>query len=245
VKLGAVVGAVAACAGCKATVKANDFEAELSQRVTTMGMHASKITCPGDVEAKAGQVFTCQLALDAPADAKKQARTYALDVTIKALDLDKKKFDFDTAWHDGPAVQTVKIEGVLGAELTKELGGALTLRCGDEPLAFLDSAHKLHCALAAGDVQTKATFDFDAKSLEPNGWHLDPPLLAKAKIEAVLTPAVREKVPGVTIDCGPAAFLIRPADGVLTCKATSGAETGTLKVDIDDSLNVKRWELGS
>lgn len=223
-------------AGCKPTVQSSELEADLSQRVTAMGLHATKVTCPGGVEARPGQAFTCQITLG--------AKTYALDVTITGVDKAKAKADFTTAWHDGPAVQTAKEEALLGGALTKDLGGAVALHCGDEPLAFLDSAYKLHCTLAARDVKTKATFGFDAKTLDATDWHLDPPLIAKAKIEAVLTPAVHEKLPDdVVIDCGPAPFMLRPADGVLTCKATRGAETAALEIEVDDNLNVKRWEI--
>lgn len=223
-------------AGCKPTVRSSELEADLGQRVTAMGLQATKVACPSGVEAKPGQVFTCQITLG--------AKTYALDVTITSVDKAKGKADFNTAWHDGPAVQTAKEEALLAGALTKDLGGAVALHCGDEPLAFLDSAYKLHCTLTAGDVKTKATFGFDAKTLDATDWHLDPPLVAKAKIEAVLAPAVHEKVPDdVVIDCGPAPFLLRPADGVLTCKATRGAETAALKIEVDADLQVKHWEL--
>ncbi|HET9619897.1 MAG TPA: hypothetical protein VFP84_00925 [Kofleriaceae bacterium] len=235
-----IASLAAATAGCN-TIKSKELEADLGKRVADMGLQATSVSCPSGVEATPRQVFTCQIAIAAPAEARKQAKTYALDVTIQAVA--NGKASFDTAWHDGPAVQTAKMEGLLATELGKALGGAVTLACGDEPLRFLDSQHKLRCELAAGEVKTKATIDFDARTLSPTDWHLDPPLLAKAKLEAVLAPAVREKAPGVTIDCGAAPFLARPADGVVTCKASDGAQTGALKVDIDDNLNVKRWEL--
>ena len=230
-------------AACKPSV-GKAIEANLGQKVTEMGLHASKLTCPDDVEAKPGQVFTCQVTLDAPTGTSKQAKTYAVDVTIKRVDLAKSIVDYDNAWHDGPAVQTAKAESMLAADLEKDLGGPLILSCGNEPIVFLDADHKLHCALTAGDVKTKATFSFDVKTLNPTDWHLDPPLIGKAKIEAVLTPAVHEKVPDdVVIDCGPAPFLLRPADGVLTCKVNRGGETASLKIEVDEGLNVKRWEI--
>jgi hypothetical protein len=211
-----------------------------------MGFHASKLECPSDVEAKPGQTFTCQVTLDAPAGASKQAKTYAIDVTLKRVDLDKDKpiLDYDNAWHDGPAVDTVKAESMLAADLVKDLGGPLILRCGNEPLAFLDGDHKLHCELTAGSVKTKATFAFDVNTLHPTDWHLDPPLLGKARIEALITPAVHQKLPSdVVIDCGAAPFFVRPADGTIQCKATRGSDIATLKIEVDADLNVQSWEI--
>lgn len=223
-------------AGCKP----NAIEAALSHEMTEMGLHAAKVTCPGDGDGKPGQVLTCQVALEAPAP--KQARTYALDVKINGVTDGKP--DLHTAWHDGPAVETAKAESVLVDVLDKELGGPLILTCGAEPLAFLDSAHKLHCTLTAGEVKTKAIFDFDPKTLKHTAWQLDPPLLAKAKLEAVLAPVVHQKVPDdVVINCGSEVFLPRPADGVITCRAIRGTESVPLKLEVDENLNLKSWEI--
>jgi len=59
-----------------------------------------------------------------------------------------------------------------------------------------------------------------------------------------LTPSVREKTsPDVKVDCGPAAILSRPADGVVWCSIADGEKQAKIKVEIDDGLNVKRWEV--
>jgi hypothetical protein len=37
----------------------------------------------------------------------------------------------------------------------------VAVKCGDDPLLFLDAENKLHCQLIAGDVTSKATIEFD------------------------------------------------------------------------------------
>jgi len=227
---------VAALAGCRAKVDTKGFEDLIRTRTTAMGLHATKVACPADVEAKPGKVFTCQVEVDGK-------KTYALDVTVTSVDKASSKANFDTGWHDGAAAVVATLDSSLSAELGKSLGGAVVVRCGDEPLRFLDAQRKIRCQLVAGDVTTSATIDFDA-ALNATDWHLDPPLLAKAKLENLLLPAVREKTaPGVEIDCGPAAFLLRPADGMLHCTAVDGEHRAKLEVEVDDKLAVKRWEI--
>lgn len=224
--------------GCK-QVDSKKLEADLLDKTKAQGLHATKVTCPSGVEPKQGGVFTCQIELDA-------AKTYALDVTITKVN-DDHTLAFDTRWHDGPAVQLAKLVPALDEELGKQLGGPIRLDCGRDPLGFLDAKRTLHCDLAAGDpaaeVKTKATIDFDDK-FNASDWHLDPPLLSKAKLEARLTPAVREKAgESIQIDCGPSAFVVRPADGNVTCKVTDGDKTAPLKVSVDDKLDLQSWEI--
>jgi Domain of unknown function (DUF4333) len=227
-----------AVVACKSKVDTKGFEDTIRQRTTALGLHATKVACPANVEAKPGGVFTCQVELDGK-------KTYGLDVTIKAMDKATSKVDLDTAWHDGAAVQVAKLDQGLTAELSKALGGAVTIKCGDEPLRFLDPQRKLRCELVAGEVKSAATIDFDA-ALQPTDWHLDPAILARAKLEEILTPAVREKTnPDVKVDCGPAAFLLRPADGVVWCAIADADKQAKIKVEIDDKLNLQRWEVAT
>jgi hypothetical protein len=163
-------------------------------------------------------------------------------VTVKDLDKNRK-LQLDTAWRDGPAIVVAKLEPGLTTALSEQLGSPVTIECGDEPLRFLDPQHKLKCELSADAVKSTATIDFDDK-LEPTGWHLAPPLLGRAKLEDLLTPAVREKTtPTVKIDCGPAAFLVRPADGWVWCSVSDAGKRAKLKVEVDEKLVVHRWEV--
>ena len=234
VLLAAALGAVA----CKTKVDTRSFEDIIRQRTSELGLHATKVACPSDVEAKPGRSFTCQVELDGK-------KTYALDVTLKSVDKGTSQVNLDTAWHEGAAVQVAKLEPVLTAELGKALGSPVTIKCGDEPLRFLDPQRKVRCELAAGTIKSTATIDFN-DALTPTDWHLDPALLARAKLEEILTPAVREKTnPGVKVDCGPAALLLRPADGVVWCSIADADKQAKIKVEVDDKLNVRRWEVAT
>jgi hypothetical protein len=231
-----VAASLVAIAACKPKVDTKGVEDFVRKRTAEIGVAATKVTCPADVEAKPGQVFACQVELEGK-------KTYGLDVTVKSVDTSTSTLSFDTAWHDGAAVVVSKVDAVLGGELSKALGGAVVAKCGNEPLRMLDAKHQIQCELTAGEVKTTATVDFDA-ALNATNWHLDPPLLAKAKLEGVLTPAVREKTnPDVTVDCGAAAFLLRPASGKVICAAVAGADRARLEVEVDDKLNVTRWEI--
>lgn len=231
-----LVASALAVVACKSKVDTKGFEDTVRQRTSEMGLHATKVTCPHDVETKQGAAFTCQVELDGK-------KTYALDVTLKSVDKESRKADLDTAWHDGAAVQVAKLEPALTDALGKALGSAITLECGDEPLRFLDPQRKLRCELAAGEVKSTATIDFD-EALTPTGWHLEPALLERTKLEEVLTPLVRDKTGlPVTVSCGPAALLLRPADGVLWCTIADSGKQAKLEVEIDDNRKVKRWKV--
>jgi hypothetical protein len=68
-------------------------------------------------------------------------------------------------------------------------------------------------------------------------------LLAKAKLEELLTPSVREKTaPTVAVTCGSEPLIARPADGFVTCEAADGDKKVKLKVEVDTDLNLKRWD---
>ncbi|HEY0193334.1 MAG TPA: DUF4333 domain-containing protein [Kofleriaceae bacterium] len=230
---------IAILAGCGQQVDSKKLEADLRDKTKAQGMNPTKVSCPSGVQPKQGAVFTCQIELDGK-------KTYPLDLTISKIN-DDHTLAFENKWHDGPAVQLAKLVPALTDDLGKQLGGPVRLDCGKDPLAFLDVQRKLHCDLAAGDpkveVKTKAVIDFDDK-LVPSDWHLDPPLLAKAKVEERVTPAVREKAgAGVTVDCGAAAYLPRPPDGNLMCSVKDGDKTGKLKISVDDKLELKGWEI--
>jgi hypothetical protein len=233
----AVVAAVAAVA-CKAKVDIQGLEDTIRQRTSELGVHATKVACPGDVEAKPGKVFTCQVELDGK-------KTYALDVTITSVTKETGKLGLDTAWHDGAAVQVGKLEPVLTEQLGTALGSPISIKCGDEPLRFLDAQRKVRCRLAAGEVKSDAIIEFD-EALSPTGWHLDPPLLGRARLEQALTPSVHDKTnAGVKVDCGPAALFARPASGVVWCAIADGDKRAKIKVEVDDKLTVVRWDVAT
>ena len=202
-------------------------------------------TWPREVVLAEKHLTTASSARPRPPLGHGDHQTYALDVTLKSVDLATRKVSLDTAWHDGAAVVVAKLEPALSSELSSALGGAVTLKCGDEPLRFLDPQRKARCELTAGAVKSNATIDFN-EALAPTDWHLDPPLLGRAKLEELLTPSVRAQTnPGVTVDCGPAAFLTRPADGVVWCSLADAAKRAKIKVEIDDKLKVQRWEVAT
>ena len=231
--------AVLRLVACSSELDGDKLEADLLAKTKSQGLDATKLSCPRGVTPKQGKVLVCQIQLDGKKD-------YGLDVTITKVN-DDHTVDFDTRWHDGAAVQVAKIAPALADELTKQLGGPVRLDCGHEPLAFLDGERKLHCDLSAGDpkaeVKSKATIDFDP-AFNAAGWHLDPPLLSKAKLEDRLTQAVREKAgPAIQIDCGPATFVPRPADGAVMCDVRDGDKAAKLKVMVNDKLDLKSWEI--
>ncbi|HET7506447.1 MAG TPA: DUF4333 domain-containing protein [Kofleriaceae bacterium] len=234
----AVILAAVSGAACKAKVDTGGFEDTIRQHAHDLGLSATKVACPKDVEARPGKAFTCQVEIDGK-------KTYALDVTLKGVDPGTQKVSLDTAWHDGAAVQAAKLEPALTDELSKLLGAAVKIKCGDAPLIFLDPQRKTRCELSAGAIKTTATIEFN-EALAPTDWHLDPPLLGRSRLESVLMPSVRDRMNAeVKLDCGPAELLLRPADGVLWCSVTAPDKQVKIKVVVDDTLNVQSWEIAT
>jgi hypothetical protein len=132
---------------------------------------------------------------------------------------------------------------VLTTDLRKQFAADVVITCGDEPLRFLDAQRKLTCALSLGETKSVATIDFNA-ALAPTDWHLSPALLSRTMLEKILLPSVRGKTTAdASVDCGPGALRVRPADGTLWCTISTAGRTAKIKVDVDDQLNVQSWNV--
>lgn len=228
-----VVLAVLALVACKSKVDTEGFETTITDRMTAMGLTASKVSCPKDVEAKVGAKFPCQITID--------KSTFELDVTITNVNQDNKRVDMDTAWAKGPAVITKKIADNLPKVLTDALGIPATVDCGSEPLMFLKD-DKARCKTTVGKQTVTVAIAFNDK-YDVTGWELEPPMLMRSKLEAGLATEIRKQVPGVTVSCGTNDLVERPADGTVMCDVTDGKSTNKVKVSVTPELRVERWEI--
>lgn len=231
----AIIIPLLSAAGCKKKMDSEDFESRLVKRTEELGLSGAKVSCPKNVEAKAGTSFECTVSTG--------GKDYLIVTTIKGVE--GKQVQLDTQWKNGEAVLSNKLEPSLATQLGTQFGVPVTIGCG-EPLRFLDAAGTVTCDLTAGAAKSKVTITFDA-GLTPTDWKMDPPLLAKAKLEAILTPSVQGKVgASAVVSCGEEPLLVRPADGIVYCKGTAN-ETGKaseakLLVEVAEDLSVKRWE---
>lgn len=222
-----------AAGGCKKKVDSKDFESRLKTRTEQLGLTGAVVSCPKGIEAKEGQSFECTVNVG--------GKDYTLVSTITKVD--GKELGMDTKWKDGDAIITSKLAPALGEELSKQFGTQVTTDCGKDAMRFIDKDRNLTCDLTAGDTKAKVVVTFDDK-LAPTSWKLDPLLLAKAKLEGLLTEPVRAKTsPGVAISCGDQPLLARPADGVVWCEIAEGEKKAKLKVLVDEDLKVKSWEV--
>jgi hypothetical protein len=228
-----IVVMLLASGACKKKVDTADFEGRLKKRTDELGLAGATVSCPKGVEAKEGQTFECSVSVG--------GRSYVLVATVTKVD--GKELGMDTKWKDGEAVITGKLAPALGGELGKQFGTPVTVDCGKDTMVFLDKARNVTCDLAAGDTKAKVVITFDDK-LNPTTWKLDPQLLAKSKLEGILTEPVRAKTsPTVAVTCGDKPLLPRPADGTVWCEIADGAKKAKLKVAVDDDLQVKGWEV--
>jgi len=224
-------------AGCKKTVKTAEVETWMKSRTTELGINATKVTCPKNIEPKEGKTFDCEIEVE--------GKTYTIVGTMTKVE--SSKVNFDTAWKNGAngVIIRAKLQPALAEELTKQFGAKVDLAC-PEPLLFLDDKRATTCDFVAGATKAKITTTFDEK-LSPTGWTLDPPLLAKKKIEELVTASVKEKVgPSATVECGTEPLIARPADGKLVCigKASENGKTteSKLAIEIAPDLSITRWD---
>jgi hypothetical protein len=221
---------------CKTTVKPQSAEEIVRKQVSALGLSPTKVTCPSDVEARSGARFACQLELDGK-------HRYEISAAVGEVDTTTGNVSVKLTWRDGVAVVVAKLELATKDELNKKFGSPVTVLCGEEPVRFLDPKRTLTCDLLAGDLKSQLTIEFNAE-IVPTSWELDPPLLSAAKLTELLTPRVREKTASdIRVDCGPAAFLILPADRIVWCTVSTPDESAKLKVELNDQLNLQRWEL--
>lgn len=218
---------------CKKSVNTADFEERIQKRTQELGLAGATVKCPKGVEAKAGKSFECTVGIG--------GKDYVLVATVTKVE--GKQLDMDTKWKDGEAVIASKLGPPLGEELGKQFGTVVTVDCGKEALRFLDKNRNITCDLAAGDTKAKVIVTFDDK-LVPTSWKLDPLLIARKKLEDILTEPVRAKTsPTATITCGDKAMLARPAEGVVYCEVADGDKKAKLEVAVDDELKVKGWKI--
>ncbi|MGE0546965.1 MAG: DUF4333 domain-containing protein [Kofleriaceae bacterium] len=228
----AVILAVVAATACTRRVDSVDFENRLAKRTVELGLTGAKVSCPKGIEAKVGASFVCTIAVG--------GKSYELDATVTKVD--GSELGMDTKWKSGDAVVSAKLEPMLGKDLSKSLGAPVTIACG-EPLRFLDAQRKIRCDLSSGATKAGVFITFNAE-LVPTNWELDPMLLARTKLETILTEPVRAKTSaGVTIDCGKQAFIARPADGVVWCEAVEGDKRAKLKAMVNKDLGIDSWEI--
>jgi len=200
--------------------------------MTELGVSNAKVTCPKNIEGKQGTSFDCTIETD--------GKSYTIVGTITKVD--GSKVNFDTAWKNGEKGVVVrdKLVAALTPELDKALMASTKMTCA-EPLLFLDDTRTVSCDLTAGTTKTKVLTTFDDK-LVPTNWKLEPLALAKHKVEEIVTASVKEKFPTATVDCGTEPLIVRPADGFIYCTGTSGSEKAKLKIEVDENLNLKRWD---
>jgi len=222
--------ATLAAVGCKKTVDNKGFASNLEDKVRALGLHPGNVSCPSDVDAKAGAKFTCKVPIE--------AATYDLLVTIKSVD--GSVVQMDTAWAKGPAVIRDRLRESVPRSMQDALGAEVALDCGVDPLLFLDHG-KVACRLTSGRAASKLVLAFDDK-LEITGWELVPPLLGKQRIEALLVQAIAEKSgASVTVNCGAEALISRPSDGVITCSVVAGKTTTQVRVTVTPDLKIENW----
>jgi hypothetical protein len=229
----AIVVMLLGVGACKKKVDTADFEGRLKTRTEALGLVGATVKCPKGVEAKKGQEFECSVTIG--------ERSYVLVATVTKVD--GKELGMDTKWKDGDAVITAKLAPALGTELGKQFGTPVTVDCGKDAMIFLDKSRNVTCDLTAADAKAKVLVTFDDK-LVPTTWKLDPQLLAKAKLEGILLEPVRAKTsPAVNVTCGDKPLLPRPADGTVWCEISDGTKKAKLKVEVDEDLKVKSWEV--
>lgn len=159
--------------------------------------------------------------------------------------VDGKKLDMETKWKDGEAVMSGKLGPAVGGELSKQFGVPVTVDCGKDALRFLDPQRNVRCDLTAGDTKAAVILTFDEK-LTPTNWKLEPQLLAKSKLEQILTEPVRAKTsPGVAVTCGDQPLMVRNPDGIVWCEVAEGDKKAKLEVQVDEDLQVKSWKVAS
>ena len=218
---------------CDKTVDTKGFENTLRDKVTQMGLTASKVACPGNVKAKKGGVFVCAIEI--------AGKSYDLEVTITGID--GKRVDMDTKWKAGAMVVTSKLGPALTEELGKQLEAQVAIDCGADALTLLDAKQQARCALTPGAAKRTVVITFDDK-LVPTGWVLEPARLGRGKLEAVLAPSVKGKLgPEVAVTCGTDSLLMRPDDGFVMCDIGDGKQAAKIKVEVDKDLNVQRWDV--
>jgi hypothetical protein len=222
---------LATALGCKKTVDTEGFSKNIEKRVREMGMTPDKAVCASGVEAKVGNVFTCQVFFG--------PKTYDIKATITTVD--KSDIQLNLEWAGAPPVLTAKVTPIAHKALTDQLGAPATVDCGADPILPIENG-TARCTVTAGKTTAAMVLKFDAKN-DVQGWELDPKLLVKAKLEAALLEPVRaQTAPTVVVNCGPDDLIVRPADGNVLCDVTDGTTVRKIRVAVSPDLSVEKWE---
>jgi hypothetical protein len=234
VLLAVVCGGCSFSASCgKKSVKADEVEADIKERVAALGLTPDKVDCDDDVEAKVGATFTCKVGFASGA-------SHDLAITVTAVDDKAERASFDTRWTGGSAIVATKLAGLVTGKFTERFGAGVAVDCGAD-LRFISADKKLPCDITAGAYRGKVTVLFDDED-EISDVTFDDKLLVKKSLEDLLTPSVREQTsPTVVVTCGDQVLVPRPADGVVWCDIVDGAQAAKIRVEVDDNLDVKTW----
>jgi hypothetical protein len=216
--------------GGKKTIKAREVEKTL-QSQPTEGVTFTKVTCPDDVEVKVDATFDCQIEVDGK-------KTYPLHITITAVE--GTKFTYTNAWPK-PVISEKVIRDKFAAPIAQELGVPVTVECGEPLREIVDG--KATCDATVGTLKTKFQVAFDDK-LSSTGASFVDSFYTTPKVASIATPAVQQQLGAETVvDCGPPDAKPRPADGIITCNVTKGADKGLLKIEVDADMNLGNWKV--
>lgn len=230
-----VAGCRVSCHASDATVNSEELEKMLETKLAVGGTqgHAS---CPQGLEPKVGATFQCQLELE--------KTKYDIDVTITSINPKNlsKPLDVYAKFTRGHALWRSVVERGLQEQLRDELGVSFEVVCGAEPLLFLQN-NRVACQVRSGNVRTSMTLTMDDK-LALKTTPLDPPLLSRKKLEALLREGTKAEFgPDMVIDCGSEDIIARPADGAVRCQASKGAEKAPLDVVVTHDTEHTSWKL--
>jgi len=218
------------------TVVSFDFERavqkNLEKEPTLEGVSVTRVICEDGDDVEVGHVYWCGVELD-------RRKTYPLDVKVTALEGSTVKFEM--TWRQ-LVVSERAIRRELGPSIERDLGVPAEIDCG-EPLVMSGEDGTARCGVTVDDIQTKLVLRFDATSGKVNIDRLEDRLLSVPTLNEILTRSVHEKLGAeARVECPSGKLIRRPDDGVLHCVVTDGERRASLRVDIDEDLNVKRWE---
>lgn len=207
-----------------------DFERRLDKRMHELGLQGATVRCPRGVIAYEGASFNCGITVDRKSH----------DVVVTIMGVAGTSLNMETAWAEGQSVLSSKVETSVGEAIGMALSTVVAVGCG-ERLRFLEADRTLACDVTAGTLKAKAIVQFDVDQ-NVTSWKVQPAILARAKLEGLLTPSVRAKTsPTVNIVCGSEPLMLRPADGVVSCTVENDDERAILKVTVDKELNLGSW----
>lgn len=226
-----------ALAGCgPRTMDTKDLESQIAAQLAKDHAVVDAVHCPPSIPGKAGVSFECEVVLG--------GKSYAWVVAIHSID--KSGLDLDMHWKRGEAVLASRVAEMMTERVGTLVGAPAAVDCG-EPIRFLESDRTVRCDLAVGKVKAQLVMTL-ATDLTLKAWRLDPPMLAKHKLETGLASAIGDKLGGTaTVDCGSEPLFPRPASGIVACSVDTGKKTVPIGVEVeldkDGELTAKRWQV--